>query len=127
MSLESLRRDVLSAVDTLKGELIGLSRAIHAEPELSLHEFKAAERLATATETHAIAVSREAFGMKTAFAAEFGKSDGPVVAVLSEYDALPGIGHACGHNIIAASTPSKAPIRAITSLPPWASSAGVPR
>jgi amidohydrolase len=102
MSLESLRRDVLSAVDTLKGELIGLSRAIHAEPELSLHEFKAAERLATATETHAIAVSREAFGMKTAFAAEFGKSDGPVVAVLSEYDALPGIGHACGHNIIAA-------------------------
>ncbi len=102
MSLETLRRDVLSAIESLRGELIGLSHAIHAEPELSLNEFKAAERLAGAAEGHALSVSREAFGMKTAFAAEFGKSDGPVVAILSEYDALPGIGHACGHNIIAA-------------------------
>jgi len=101
MSLETLRRDVVSAVEALKGELITLSHAIHAEPELSLNEFKAAERLAAAAESHALTVSREAFGMKTAFAAEFGKADGPVVAILSEYDALPGIGHACGHNIIA--------------------------
>ncbi len=102
MALDSLRKDVISAVETLKGELIGLSRAIHAEPEPSLQEFKAAERLAAAAEAHELTVSREAFGMQTAFAAEFGKSDGPVVAILSEYDALPGIGHACGHNIIAA-------------------------
>jgi amidohydrolase len=46
-------------------------------------------------------VTREAFGLPTAYAAEFGKKGGPTVAILSEYDALPGIGHACGHNIIA--------------------------
>ncbi len=40
-------------------------------------------------------------GLKTAYASEFGKEKGPVVAILSEYDALPGVGHACGHNIIA--------------------------
>jgi len=102
MSIETLRRDVVAAVEGLKGSLISLSHAIHAEPETSLNEFKAAERLACAAEGHDLSVSREALGMKTAFAAEFGKSDGPVVAILSEYDALPGIGHACGHNIIAA-------------------------
>jgi amidohydrolase len=50
---------------------------------------------------HDITVQREAYGLPTAYAAEFGKHGGPVVAILSEYDALPGIGHACGHNIIA--------------------------
>ena len=102
MSLETLRRNVVSAVEALKGELIGLSHAIHAEPEVSLKEFKAAERLAAAAESHDVAITREAFGMPTAFAAEFGKADGPAIAILSEYDALPGIGHACGHNVIGA-------------------------
>jgi amidohydrolase len=101
MSLESLRKEVLSAVDAMRGELLELSHAIHAEPELALAEFKSAARLAGATEKHDLPVAREAFGLKTAYAAEFGKKGGPVVAILSEYDALPGIGHACGHNIIA--------------------------
>lgn len=100
MSLESLRKDVVAAVDSLQGELIGMSRAIHAEPELSLAEFKAAARLADAVERHEVPVTRAAFGLPTGFIAEFGQ--GPTVAILSEYDALPGIGHACGHNIIAA-------------------------
>lgn len=105
MSLESLRQEVVSAVDGLSGELITLSHAIHAEPELSLAEFKAAARLADAVERHGAPVTREAFGMKTGFVSEFGRREsegGPTVAILSEYDALPGIGHACGHNIIAA-------------------------
>jgi amidohydrolase len=100
MSLESLRKNVVAAVDALGGDLIQLSHAIHAEPELSLKEFKASARLADAVESHALPVTREAFGMKTGFVAEFG--EGPAVAILSEYDALPGIGHACGHNVIAA-------------------------
>lgn len=100
MSLESLRKDVVSAIDALSGELIGLSHAIHAEPELSLAEFKAAARLGDAVERHGQPLTREAFGLKTGFVSEFG--EGPTVAILSEYDALPGIGHACGHNIIAA-------------------------
>src|SRR5207344_2116094 len=58
-------------------------------------------RLAGAVENHGIAVQREAFGLRTSYVAEFGKDRGPTIAILSEYDALPGIGHACGHNIIA--------------------------
>ncbi|MEI9991261.1 MAG: amidohydrolase [Rhizomicrobium sp.] len=103
MSLEQLKKDVCAAVDGLAEELLALSHAIHGEPELALEEFKAAKRLTDAVEGHGIAVQREAFGLKTGYAAEFGKDGGPNIAILSEYDALPGIGHACGHNIIATS------------------------
>ncbi len=102
MSLESLKKDVASAVDAMRDELLALSHAIHGEPELALEEFQAADRLSTAVEAHGIANQRGAFGLDTAYAAEFGKERGPTIAILSEYDALPGVGHACGHNIIAA-------------------------
>jgi len=103
MSLDQLKKDVCSAVDDMRAELLSLSHAIHGEPELALEEFKAAQRLTGAVEGHGIAVQREAFGLVTGYASEFGKDGGPNVAILSEYDALPGIGHACGHNIIATS------------------------
>jgi amidohydrolase len=102
MDAESLKKDVGGALDAMRAELLGLSHAIHNEPELALEEFKAAKWLSDAVEAHGIAVQREAFGLKTGFVAEFGQ-DGPNMAILSEYDALPGIGHACGHNIIATS------------------------
>jgi amidohydrolase len=101
MSLESLKKDVCSAIDAMRAELLDLSHAIHGEPELALEEFKAAERLSGAVESHGISVTRGSFGLATAYAAEFGKAGAPNIAILSEYDALPGIGHACGHNIIA--------------------------
>ncbi len=101
MSLDALKKDVAAAVDGLREELLRLSHAIHQEPELALEEFKAAKRLTEATAKHDLPVSRETFGLKTAYASEFGRDTGPVIAILSEYDALPGIGHACGHNIIA--------------------------
>ena len=101
MSKEQLRRDVVGAVDAMRDELLGLSHLIHGEPELALEEFKAAKNLTDAVERHGIDVRREAFGLPTAYAAEFGKDGGPTIAILSEFDALPGIGHACGHNIIA--------------------------
>ncbi len=101
MPLESLKKDVCSAVDDMRAELLGLSHAIHGEPELALEEFKAAARLCDAVEGHGISVSHGSFGLATAYAAEFGKDGAPNIAILSEYDALPGIGHACGHNIIA--------------------------
>ncbi|MBI3675845.1 MAG: M20 family metallopeptidase [Proteobacteria bacterium] len=101
MSLELLKKDVAAAIDSMRDELLGLSHAIHGEPELALEEFKAAKRLSDAVETHGITAQREAFGLRTSYVAEFGKDSGPTVAILSEYDALPGIGHACGHNIIA--------------------------
>lgn len=103
MSLEQLKKDVCAAVDGARAELLALSHAIHDEPELALEEFKAARRLSDAVEGHGIKVQRGAFGLETGYVAEFGKDSGPNVAILSEYDALPGIGHACGHNIIATS------------------------
>ena len=103
MSMELLKKDDCAAVDAMRGELLGLSHAIHAEPELALEEFLAAARLAETVENHDIRTQREAFGLQTAYAAEFGNARGPNIAILSEYDALPGIGHACGHNIIATS------------------------
>jgi len=103
MDAESLKKDVGAAIDAMREEFLALSHAIHGEPELALEEFKAARRLGDAVAGHGIEVQREAFGLKTAFAAEFGKASGPNIAILSEYDALPGIGHACGHNIIATS------------------------
>ena len=100
-STVDLKRAVCTAVDAMREELIGISRAIHAEPELAFQEEKAAARLAGAVERHGLPVERGAYGLKTAFASEFGPGDAPRIAILSEYDALPGIGHACGHNLIA--------------------------
>ena len=99
MSLELLKKDVANIVESLKPELLALSHAIHQEPELALEEFKAVARLTGAVESHDLPVQRESFGLKTSYVSEFG--EGPSIAILSEYDALPGVGHACGHNVIA--------------------------
>jgi amidohydrolase len=101
MDLAQAKREACAAVDALADELLGVSHAIHGEPELAFEEKKAAARLCAAVARHDIAVTPRAYGVETAFAAEFG-GIGPTVAILSEYDALPGIGHSCGHNIIAA-------------------------
>jgi amidohydrolase len=100
MSLEQLKKDVAAAVDAMRDELLSISHDIHSEPELALEEFKSAEKLCVAVERNDLKVQREAFGLKTGYASEFGDK-GPTIAILSEYDALPGVGHACGHNIIA--------------------------
>ena len=103
MSLATLKKDAASAIDAMADELLALSHAIHDEPELALEEHKAAKRLSDAVEGHGLPVQRGAFGLETAYVSEFGKPDGPSIGILSEYDALPGVGHACGHNIIATS------------------------
>ncbi|MEE8346563.1 MAG: M20 family metallopeptidase [Dehalococcoidia bacterium] len=82
-------------------ELIDVSRRIHAKPELAMEEREAAALLADRLEEHGFQVERSALGLETAFRASWG--EGPVtIAYICEYDALPEIGHACGHNLIAA-------------------------
>jgi amidohydrolase len=103
MSLESMKSEIAAAVDSMADELLRLSHSIHGEPELALEEFKSAAKLEDAVAAHDLPVQRGAFGLDTAYVSEFGNERGPTVAILSEYDALPGIGHACGHNIIATS------------------------
>ncbi|MFZ1989136.1 MAG: M20 family metallopeptidase [Alphaproteobacteria bacterium] len=100
MDLQQARRDVIAAVDAMAEELLAVSHGIHGEPELGFEEFKAQARLCAALDRHGLKPQRGAFGVETAYVAEFGGA-GPRVAILSEYDALPGIGHACGHNVIA--------------------------
>ena len=82
--------------------LAEVAAEIHAHPELLYEERFAAELLAHELEEAGLAVERGAYGIETAFAATAGAGEGPRVAILCEYDALPGIGHGCGHNLIAA-------------------------
>jgi amidohydrolase len=93
---------VVAAVDVKREELIAISRDIHAHPELNYEERHAAAALADALERWGFKVERGVGGVETAFRASAG-SGAPVVAFLAEYDALPDIGHACGHNLIAIS------------------------
>lgn len=84
----------------LRDELVGLSRAIHADPELAYQEHRSAERICAFLEDHGHRVEREFGGLPTAFRAHAGPP-GRAVALLAEYDGLPGVGHGCGHNLIA--------------------------
>jgi amidohydrolase len=96
-------REVARQVEALGGELRELSLALHARPELKFAEHFAAERLGMLLTRHGFWVQPGAGGLETAFVARHGASrPGPTIAVLCEYDALPGIGHGCGHNLIAA-------------------------
>ena len=98
--------DVVQAVTrTVEGaadDLVALSHDLHANPELGYEEHRSVRRLAGVLADHGQDAEVGAFGLDTALRAEAGGGDGPRVAVLAEYDALPGIGHACGHNVIAA-------------------------
>ena len=100
--MDAMVERVRSKVEASAGVLVELSHAIAADPELAYEEHRAAERCAVVLERHGLAVERGAYGLPTAFAARAG-SRGPHVVVCAEYDALPEVGHACGHNIIAAS------------------------
>lgn len=96
-----LKSRVCETVDALRPEILAVSHYIHENPELAFREHKAADRLCEAVRAAGAPLRREVYGLATAFESEFGRSSGPCVALLAEYDALPGIGHACGHNIIA--------------------------
>ncbi|WP_433701320.1 amidohydrolase [Nocardiopsis sp. CA-288880] len=95
-------RDALRASHVRwRKQVLALSTEIHRHPELAFAEHRAAARVADVLRAEGFAVRVGAFGLDTAVDASFGEGD-VTVAVCAEYDALPGIGHACGHNIIAA-------------------------
>jgi len=97
-ALDALTTDVESRT----GQLLDISHELHANPELCYEEYVAHEVLTNALADAGLDVERGAFGLDTAFRAVVSGGDGPTVAICCEYDALPQIGHACGHNIIAA-------------------------
>jgi amidohydrolase len=98
----TLKQTARGAIDAGLGGLVALSHSIHDHPETAFEEEQACRWTVEILDDAGFAVSRGTAGMPTAFSAEVG--NGPLVlAVCAEYDALPGVGHACGHNIIAAS------------------------
>ena len=102
MDVVEAKEIVRAEIDRLTPTLLEVSHSIHANPELNFEEHHAHDTLTGVLEDEGLAVERGAYDMATAFESRVGADDGPTVAVLCEYDALPGIGHACGHNIIGA-------------------------
>lgn len=102
-TIEEAKDRAKGALGRRLGDLVELSHAIHSRPETAFEEHYAAARLAEVLSDNGMRVESGICDLPTAFSARAG--DGPlVVALCAEYDALPGVGHACGHNIIAASS-----------------------
>lgn len=102
MPLVAASTCVEDAVNSRRSDLVELSHAIHAEPELAFDEHRSCAKTSALVAERGFEITAAPGGLDTAFRAVFGS--GPlVVGICAEYDALPGIGHACGHNIIAAS------------------------
>ncbi|MGV9709999.1 amidohydrolase [Gordonia sp. NPDC003424] len=100
-SATELRDTVAKVIAAQSDQLLNVSHDIHAHPELAFEETRAAELLARVLETEGFSVTRGAYGIATSVEAVYGSGDFRVV-LCAEYDALPEIGHACGHNAIAA-------------------------
>ena len=101
MDLPALKQRAAARIDAATAALDDLALAIHDHPEVAFEERFAAASLSDYLETQGQTVLRGAGGLETAFVTETKNGSGPTVAICSEYDALPGIGHGCGHNLIA--------------------------
>jgi amidohydrolase len=101
-----LKARAAAVVEASREEILALSRAIHADPEPAFEEHRAAARVAAAIAGHGYAVEHPAGRLATAVRGRLSGGlgpGGPRIGVLAEYDALPGLGHGCGHNTMAAS------------------------
>ncbi len=99
--MTAVKEAAAGSIDAARERLVKLSHRIHANPELAFEEERAAAWVAGALDTGGMSVEMGICDLPTAFVATAGT--GPVhIAICAEYDALPDIGHACGHNVIAA-------------------------
>jgi amidohydrolase len=103
MDVQPLKQRAAARIDASAAALDGLALAIHDRPELGYEERFASATLADYLSGQGLPVTRAAGGVETAFVSETKTGGGPTIAICAEYDALPGIGHGCGHNLIAAS------------------------
>ncbi|HEX7196895.1 MAG TPA: amidohydrolase [Candidatus Limnocylindria bacterium] len=93
------------AVDEVLAEALELSHRVHATPEIAFQERQASAWTAELLERHGLEITRPVGGLETAFVASWrGRAGGPVVALAGEYDALPEVGHGCGHNLMCSSS-----------------------
>ncbi|ARU95511.1 M20 family metallopeptidase [Tatumella citrea] len=99
--MSDIKDKIILSVDRLAGEMGNLAKEIHANPELSFQEHQSAARLIAPLQAAGFSVQQSVAGLETAFRATFDSGKpGPHIAFLAEYDALQGLGHACGHNLI---------------------------
>jgi len=99
-----LKAEVAHITASLSDDLFEFSRALYDDPELSLEEVRASRRLTDILAREGFQIARGVAGLPTSFVAVArGARPGPAVAILAEYDALPDVGHGCGHNLIAGS------------------------
>lgn len=100
--MEDMKQRINERIDGLRDPLLRLSAHIHSHPELAYQERQSAGYIVELLRSQGVEVTTAFCGLETAFRADVaGAKDGPHVAILAEYDALPECGHGCGHNIIA--------------------------
>jgi amidohydrolase len=99
-NIQNLKNRVMAAIDDRREELVRIADTLHAHPEVAFEEVESAALLSGVLEENGFALERQVAGLDTSFVATIGDSAHPRVAFLAEYDALPGLGHACGHNLI---------------------------
>lgn len=103
--MKDIKERLKYEVDAIADELIALSKKLYDHPEIAFEEYKACEWISDYLEEKGFQVERSVGGVETAFYAKIpGQESSPKVALLAEYDALPKIGHGCGHNLIAAAS-----------------------
>lgn len=96
-----MKNQIKSLIANIEDELIDLSEYIYDNPELGYEEYKSAEAHVDLLKKHEFTVEEKYLEIDTAFKAVYeGEKEGPTIAYLAEYDALPGIGHGCGHNLL---------------------------
>lgn len=101
MQIDNIREFVGRRVDELFDEIWTISEDIHSHPEVAFEEVHASSVLCDALNRHGFEVAAPWPSLPTAFVGSYHRGQGPRIALLAEYDALPGLGHACGHNLIA--------------------------
>ncbi len=100
INLDEIKQRIADEVKRLHPRLVSMSHTLHDNPEILFQEHIASDLLTNELDEQGFEVERGVAGLDTAFVATYGKGE-PVVGFLAEYDALPKIGHACGHNLIA--------------------------
>lgn len=103
LSTEELVANVSASISKHNSALFNVNQKIHDNPELRYEEYQAHDNICSLVESLGYQVTRHAYGLDTSFEASYG-SEGRLIVFNAEYDALPSIGHACGHNLIATSS-----------------------
>ena len=98
---ERLKEQVSREIDILRDEMVRIAQSMFIRPEIGYQEYESSKLLSDFLKGHGFKVTNNIAGMETAFFGTYSQdSEGPTIALLAEYDALPGMGHACGHHLI---------------------------